>query len=152
MRHLARQPLISLALATAVGTTLASASPSATAQTAPGAAPVFDIHVPAQALASALNDLSRQTGTQVSAAGDLVSKVTAKAVRGRLTAEQALRAMLQGSSLEATPTGTGGFAIRRAVEPLQSHDSLPTVTVTASSEHETASGPVTGYVAKRSRC
>lgn len=151
MRHLARQPLISLVLATAVGTTLASASPPATAQTAaPGAAPVFDIHVPAQALASALNELSRQTGTQVFAAGDLVSKVTAKAVRGRLTAEQALRAMLQGSSLEATPTGTGGFAIRRAVEPLQSHDSLPTVTVTASSEHETASGPVTGYVAKRS--
>ncbi|MDA4517516.1 STN domain-containing protein, partial [Escherichia coli] len=74
---------------------------------------MFDIHVPAQALASAINELSRQTGTQMFAAGDLVAGLSSRAVNGRLTSEQALRELLAGTSLEATRTNNGGFAIRR---------------------------------------
>ena len=66
------------------------------------------------------------------------------AVNGRLTSEQALRELLAGTSLEATRTNNGGFAIRR---PAVSGATLPTINVMDS---ETAAGPVQGYVARRS--
>src|SRR2546427_11653477 len=78
------------------------------------------------------------------AAGELVAGLSSRAVNGRLTSEQALRELLAGTSLEATRTHNGGFAIRR---PAASGATLPTINVTDS---ETAAGPVQGYVARRS--
>ena len=113
-------------------------------------AQVFEIKVPAQPLAAALNELSRQTGTQVFAAGDMVAGVGARAVAGRLTLEQALREMLAGSALEATRTANGDFAIRRAANPRTSSSTLPVVTVTAAADQENPTGPFRGYAARRS--
>src|SRR5256885_13085585 len=50
---------------------------------------------------------------QMFAAGELVAGLSSRAVNGRLTSEQALRELLAGTSLEATRTHNGGFAIRR---------------------------------------
>ena len=142
--------LIHIALVTALGAVLSTHGAPASAQAASSAARVFDIHVPAQPLAAALNELSRQTGTQVFSAGDLVSGVTSRAVSGRRTLDQALHDMLGGSSLEAIKTTTGAVAIRRAADTRTTNDSLPVVTVTATSEQDSATGPVRGYVAQRS--
>lgn len=147
MRSLPRQHLLHTALATAFGTAFLWPV-AAMAQTAgQSAAQAFDIKIPAQSLGAALNELSRQTGTQVFAAGDLVSGLNSRAVAGSFTMEQALRDLLAGTSLEATRTANGGFAIRRFAST-QNGTALPTVNVTAS--RETASGPVAGFVAKRS--
>ena len=142
-----RQHLLSIALAAAFGSA-SLWSPLAAAQS-PGqsAAQVFEINIPAQSLASALNELSRQTGAQMFAAGDLVAGVQSRAVSGKLSSEQALREMLAGTSLEATKTANGGFAVRRSAGTPSSAFTLPTVTVTDS---EAASGPLKGYAAKRS--
>lgn len=144
MPSLPRQHLLSLALATAFGSVSFWSTEAVAQATGQEAAQVFDIHVPAQALASAINELSRQTGTQMFAAGELVAGLSSRAVNGRLTSEQALRELLAGTSLEAIRMNNGGFAIRR---PAVSGATLPTINVTDS---ETAAGPVQGYVARRS--
>jgi len=146
MRSLPRQHLLSLTLATVFGSA-SIWSPLAAAQGAGQTSQVFDINVPAQALASALNELSRQTGSQVFAAGDVVSGISSRAVTGQLTSEQALREMLTGSPLQATRTANGGFAIRRVPEQGASATTLPVVTVT---DREDSYGPIQGYTAKRS--
>lgn len=151
MRPLPRQHLLNAALAAAFGTALGLLSPVAMAQT-PGqaAVQVFEVKVPAQPVATALNELSRQTGVQVFAAGDVVAGVGSQPVSGRLTVAQALETMLAGTALRATRTENGGYAVRRAADvPASSSSTLPTVTVLAEGEAETASGPLKGYVAKR---
>ena len=147
MRSLPRQHLLSAALAAAFGTTTLCALPAAAQPAAQAPSQAFDIHVPAQPLATALNELSRQTQTQVFAAGDLVSGLNSRAVSGKLSVEQALRDMLAGSSLEASRTANGGFAIRRLVS---GSTTLPVVNVLAAHEGESPTGPLQGYVAKRS--
>ena len=87
MRSLPRQHLLSLALATAFGSVSFWSTGAVAQATGQEAAQVFDIHVPAQALASAINELSRQTGTQMFAAGELVAGLSSRAVNGRLTSE-----------------------------------------------------------------
>lgn len=150
MRPLPRQHLLNAALVTAFGTALGLSSPAAVAQTqAQAAVQVFEVKVPAQPVATALNELSRQTGVQVFAAGEVVAGVGSQAVAGRLTVAQALEAMLAGTSLRATRTQNGGYAIRRAADLPASSSALPTVTVVAEGEAESASGPLKGYIAKR---
>ncbi|MFM9926616.1 TonB-dependent siderophore receptor [Variovorax sp. H27-G14] len=112
-------------------------------------AQVFDVKVPSQALGAALNEFSRQTGVQVFAAGDVVAGTSSRAVQGKLTLDQALRQMLAGTTLEATRTGNGGFAVRRAADIPGSQSTLPAVQVVANAD-ESPTGPVTGYVARRS--
>src|SRR5262245_19855611 len=66
-----------------------------------------EVNVPAQSLASALAMLSKQTGIQILAAGDLVAGRQAPAVTGRLTVREALNRLLAGSGLEARATPKG---------------------------------------------
>lgn len=151
MLALPRQHLLAAALAAAFGSTFLLCSPPARAQTSgQAAARVFDVNVPTQALATALNELSRQTGIQVFAAGDVVAGVSSRAVAGKLTLEQALQAMLAGTALEAGNTANGGHAVRRAVQPKAVESTLPLISVTAQADAQNPAGPVKGYVAKRS--
>jgi iron complex outermembrane receptor protein len=150
MRPLPRQHLLNVALAAAFGSVLTVWAPMASAQASgQAAAQVFDVKVPSQALGAALNELSRQTGAQVFAAGEVVAGTSSRTVEGRLTVDQALRQMLAGSSLEATRTANGGFAIRRTSDVPGAQSTLPAVQVVANAE-ESPTGPVTGYVARRS--
>jgi iron complex outermembrane receptor protein len=157
-RHRHRHRLLNAALAAAFGAASFSLllSPAGALAQAAGAADsgarAFDVQVPAQDLSSALNELSRQTGVPVFAAGDVVGGVSSRTVAGRLTIEEALRQVLVGTALQASKAPNGGFAIHRAGPAAKpSESALPPVRVTASAEPaERATGPVSGYVARRS--
>jgi len=151
MRTRPRQRLLAATLAAIFGPVLATtgASPAAAQGTEQlVSTEAFDIRIPAQPLATALNELSRQTGAQIIAGAALLTNTTSRDISGRLTVEQALGRMLADARLEAIRTANGGFAIQRASE--KGGAALPTVLVTASGGGESATGPVAGYVAKRS--
>lgn len=132
-----RQHLLSAALATAFGAAVTTWASVAAAQTpAPAAAQVFDVKLPAQPLAAALNELSRQTAAQVLAAGEVVAGVNAPAVSGRLTLQQALDGLLAGSGLVAVRNGPSQVTIQRA-SGAAAASTLPAVTVQAASDGTT---------------
>lgn len=133
MRSSPRHRLLNAALAAAFGTTFLSWSSLASAQSSTQATePTFNISVPAQPLAAALNELSRQTGAQVLASGDLVSKITAPTVSGRLTLQQALDRLLAGSGLSAAREGSA--VVIRASTTSEADRTLRQVQVTATRE------------------
>ncbi|WP_295988333.1 TonB-dependent receptor [uncultured Variovorax sp.] len=137
MRSSPRYRFLSAALAAAFGTTFVSWSSLASAQASEQAtAPTFDISVPAQPLAAALNELSRQTGAQVFAAGDMVTGISAPAVSGRLTLQQALDRLLASSGLVAVRNGSSQVTIQRA-STATGGTSLPPVTVQATADGTT---------------
>lgn len=131
MRSSPRQHLLSAALATALGTAFLSWSSLATAQTPGQATRVFDVSVAAQPLSSALNELSRQTGMQFFAAGDVVAGVQSPALSGRLTVQQALERLLAGSGLVAVRSGESQVTVQRQSTAPAERGSLPPVSVTA---------------------
>jgi len=78
------------------------------------AAEAKQLDIPAQALATTLTQIGRQTGSEVVFQANDVRGRRAPAVRGSLTAEQALDAALQGSGLRARQTAQGAYVIERA--------------------------------------
>jgi iron complex outermembrane recepter protein len=72
---------------------------------------VYDIHVPAQGVADALNTLSEQTSVPVVFPYDLVSKCAARAVLGRYTLLDALAALLAGTGLSGGLTDKGVLTV-----------------------------------------
>ncbi|SFE57381.1 iron complex outermembrane recepter protein [Paracidovorax wautersii] len=131
MRFSPRNRLLSAALSTAFGTVFVSWSGVAQAQPATQASAVFNIDVPAQSLASALNELSRQTGMQVFAAGDVVAGVRAPALSGHFTLQQALDRLLAGSGLVAARSGASQVTVQRQPAVSSDRATLPQVNVTA---------------------
>jgi iron complex outermembrane receptor protein len=145
----ARKPL---AVAAAIALALAAGfAPQAHAQTgtAAAAATPIAINIPAQPLAQALNELARQANLQMTFPAALVAGKQAPAVSGQMTARQALERMLAGSGLAASVSGSA-VVVRAVPAPQAGETTLPVVTVTAGAEQESATGPVQGYVAKRS--
>jgi len=141
MRSLPRQRLLVVALAAAFSGPFAL--PHALAQAAVQVEAEFDIQVPAQPLDTALNELSRQTGLPILAAGETAASKTSRAVSGRLSAAHALQQMLAGSGLEAARAPNGGFAIRQAsAGTAAAETTLPALTVRARADADAG-----GYVA-----
>jgi iron complex outermembrane receptor protein len=105
--------------------------------------------VPAQPLAQALSAISRQAGIAIGADAALLSGKTAPALRAGLTLQQALEQALAGTGLVAVGSGPSAIAVQ-ARPPASPSAALPAVTVTARADTETATGPVAGYVARRS--
>ncbi|WP_255211527.1 TonB-dependent receptor domain-containing protein [Sphingopyxis granuli] len=96
-----------------VATLAVSAAGAAQAQ----AAEAKQLDIPAQALANTLTQIGRQTGSEVVfQAGDVRGR-NAPAVRGALTAGQALDAALRGSGLRARHTAQGAYVVERAATP-----------------------------------
>ena len=110
-------------------------------------AATFAIALPAQPLGSALNELARQASFQLIVHPDLVAGRSAPAVSGSLSAQQALDRLLAGSGLQASQEGR--VVVVKAA-PKADTVTLGGISVTASAERETPTGPVIGYVAKRS--
>lgn len=112
---------------------------------------VHDISVPAQALSASIVELSRQTSTQIYADGSLLSGITAPAVEGRFTAQQALDRMLGGSGLTSRTSGSG-LLVQKTAPRSESDQQLPVVQVEGEPtvQESSAWSPVEGYVAKRS--
>lgn len=88
----------------------------------------YSFNLPAQPLAASLAALSRQSGIQVFAAGDLVAGRQAPAVSGSLTARDALARLLAGSGLEAA-SSDAGFVVQRRRPASQVEQQLPEVLV-----------------------
>lgn len=100
------------------------------------AAQTFDVDIPAQALPSALEALAQQTGIKPFYPDGIVAGKTARAVSGRMTAEQALTRLLSGSGLHYRFNGKQAVAITPAAPSGQSTPSsdpstLPAVTVSS---------------------
>ena len=108
----------------------------------------LQLALPAQPLALTVDSLARQSGVGIGFDAALAGNRTAPALQGTMTLGQALERALSGSGLAATAQGAG-VAIRRQGDT-GSAITLPAVTVTADADRETATGPVTGYVARRS--
>ncbi|SFV00872.1 iron complex outermembrane recepter protein [Polaromonas sp. YR568] len=143
--HFRKTTLIAALTGAAIGS-LGMLAPPAHAQ---AEAAAFDINLPAQPLGQALAALSRQTGVQVLAAGELVAGKTADALTGRMTAQQALARLLAGSGLQVRAVGQT-LTVERAAPDAAEGNSLKAVTVTATAERESAGGPLRDYVATRS--
>ena len=111
----------------------------------------FDIHMPAQPLATALTELSKQTGVQILAADDLVAGKSAPAVSGRMTAHTALEQLLTGSGLQVVSVGQDLVVQHAAPSPPGSQQAapqdqamtLPQVTVQDSREQKYAATSAT---------
>lgn len=86
------------------------------------------LDLPAQSLATALDQLAAQSHTQMLYAADAVRGLPAPALKGELAVDDALRRLLAGSGLEARANGDNAFVV---VKSPSSVSRLDTVTVTA---------------------
>ncbi len=105
-----------------------------------------DFSLPAQPLDKALAEFARQAGLQLMAAPDLVQGRQGRDVRGRQPVPAALEELLRGSGLRGRVDGST-LIIERTPAVVET-STLGTITVRAAAE--TATGPVSGYVARRS--
>jgi iron complex outermembrane recepter protein len=121
-----------------------------TAHAAPSGAAVFaaqrSLSLPAQPLGQALNALARTWDVAISVDATLVSGRTSPPLQGAFTLGEALERALAGSGMVATPSGSA-VVVRPQPEPI---DTLAPVKVTATVGDESGTGPVPGYVARRS--
>ncbi|CAJ0898379.1 hypothetical protein R1479_04257 [Ralstonia mannitolilytica] len=104
------------------------------------------IDIPAEPLDAALNALARQAGAQLVFASALTAGKTAPRVQGQLSVEEALGRVLAQSGLVARRQGNNTFTIEAAGNSAEV--TLPATV--ASGQAETATGPVRGYIARRS--
>src|SRR5688572_24064769 len=128
-----------MAAVVAIAAGMSALMPAAYAQTTTQNA-TYDINLPAQPLASAIAALSKQTGAQILAAGELVAGRQAPALSGRMTARDALNRLLGGSGLEAAASASG-FVVQRAAPVAQDEQQLEEVKVRAAAPRESATGP-----------
>jgi iron complex outermembrane receptor protein len=98
-----RQPLAALAAAFLVITP---------AYAQPGAEPSrTHMEMPAQALSTALLQVGRQTGVEITFAARSIRRLRAPALQGDFTVEEALARLLAGTKLSYRQTPQGGYAI-----------------------------------------
>lgn len=143
-----RSPLAKAALVWAATVSLLAMAPAAKAQNA-ASEPRVPTAVPAQALAQTLSTLARQTGVAIGADAALLQGQSAPELPAGLTLQQAMDRALAGSGLMAVRSGPNTLSIRPHPSASPGTVALPAVTVTAARDTETATGPLTGYVARR---
>ncbi|WP_293779576.1 TonB-dependent receptor [uncultured Oxalicibacterium sp.] len=124
----------------AAGLTL---SASVFAQSSP-----VDIDISSQPLHQALNALARQTGAQILFVSDITAGKTAPAIKGKLTVQEALSRLLQGSSLHIRTIDNRSFSIVSEREASNIENVLPQVNVTAASTGDLAPVYAGGQVAR----
>lgn len=156
--HTFRRRAASLAVSrglilTVFGTTVLPSAGTAFAQTA---ADARTYAIPAGPLENVLTRFALESGLMLSyGAADIAGK-RSPGLTGSHSAPAALKALLTGTGLAADQQSNGGYVLRAvptsAPRPAarEGEVTLPTVKVTARPDVETATGPVSGYVAKRS--
>lgn len=88
-----------------------TAAPAATPQSDQGQTNLYDFSISSQPLSAALAAFNRLTGIQVSQASGNASEVVISAVRGRMTPQAALEAMLAGTGIPFRFTGNRAVVI-----------------------------------------
>ena len=89
------------------------------------------INIPAQPLASALNSLALQANLQMLFEQGPVAGLTAPAVTGSMTPEQALRALLAGTNLEFVQNADGAIIVRTKAATTVRHRNKPPTQIAA---------------------
>ncbi|MBK1615511.1 TonB-dependent siderophore receptor [Rubrivivax gelatinosus] len=139
-----RRPLARLALAAALACTL----PLAPALLPAAQAASADYDIPAGPLETVLNRFGREAGILLSFPSELVAGQRSPGLRGRHEVGAALELLLRGTGLQAREQPQGGWALVRRGAEGAAAEALPAITARATAE--TATGPVRGYVARRS--
>ncbi|MFZ2268881.1 MAG: TonB-dependent siderophore receptor [Azonexus sp.] len=91
------------------------------------------LDIPAQPLAGALTSLASQSGIQLLFNTDELKGARAPALRGNLSADEALRQLLAGSGFSFASTGKGTFVVQKRAAAA-GDQVLPEVLVTAEAE------------------
>ena len=65
-----------------------------------------ELNLPSQPLQQSIQQLARQSGAEIISAGSILSNKTAPQIKGKVSVEQALKAMLQGTSLTVQKQGS----------------------------------------------
>ncbi|VGO08024.1 Ferrichrome-iron receptor [plant metagenome] len=107
---------------------------------------VAEVKLPAGELSQSLNALAQQTGTPILVEASAAAGKRAAPLSGRMSAIDALRALLAGTGLVAEER-QGALVVKPAPGPVSTLDA---VTVTGSHPIEEAWGPAPGWVAGRS--
>ncbi|TWT12667.1 TonB-dependent siderophore receptor [Reyranella sp. CPCC 100927] len=107
-----------------------------------------NFEIPAQPLSSALVLFGQQSGLQVTVDGSVVRSLSAQAVSGTMTAQQALQRLLAGTGLTYAVSGGTTIAIQSA--PRESEGRIELGPITVEGNKESGYGPVSGYKASRS--
>ena len=110
----------------------------------------IDFAIPAQSLADALVQFSRQTGIQVSSEASVTRDLDSPGVSGRMTAEAALRRLLAGSGISYTFVNDNSVALERSTSATSDSGPIRLDPITVEGRSESAYGPVDGYLAERS--
>ncbi len=106
--------------------------------------------IPSQPLASALTAFGAAARLQVLYPADLARGLTAPAVSGTMTPEDALRRLLAGSGLIYRFTNADTVTLVKPVSGGALDGAMPLDPVTVQGNQERAWGPARGYVAQRS--
>lgn len=80
------------------------------------AAPDVRIDIAAQPLSSALRDLASQAGVQLAFAAEAVGAAKARAIKGEMSVDAALRKLLVGSGLEFRKDGERSYVVVKSAE------------------------------------
>lgn len=72
-----------------------------------------NLSMPEQPLAQSLKNVARQTGENILFTPEAVAGLEGHALSGRMTAQEAVNALLAGSGLEVVSDGNGGLIVRK---------------------------------------
>lgn len=106
--------------------------------------------IPAGPLDKALNRFAVEAGILLTIDATLTTGKQSAGFKGDAGPATGLQRLLQGTGLEAVHGGNGWQLRKALTPPATGETTLAPVTVTANSTNETATGPLNGYVAKRS--
>ncbi|MFZ4877534.1 TonB-dependent receptor plug domain-containing protein [Janthinobacterium sp. Mn2066] len=146
-----------LFLAGAAYGALAFTASGARAQTLDSAEARRTYAIPAGSLERTLTRFASAAGVELSADAALLQGKSSQGLSGSYTVRQGFEALLRGQGLRLVAGANGAYALRAQAASTASTASgdtaaatLPAITVNAALERETATGPVRGYVARRS--
>ncbi|PLY42417.1 hypothetical protein CSZ94_10655 [Janthinobacterium sp. ROICE36] len=135
---------------------LAITAPAAHAQTVDTTPAKRPYAIPAGSLERALTTFASAAGVELSADATLLQGRRSGGLAGSYTVRQGFEELLRGHGVRAVAGANGAYALRAETAPAgaqaaqaQASATLPAITINASSERETATGPVRGYVARR---
>ena len=101
--------------------------------------PLFDFNLKAEPLPQALSDFSRQTGLSVVYTDEAPYGLQAPAIKGRLSAEQALQQLLSQSGFNARRTDANTFALEP--QPTAGALNLGATSITSVAQNDTSYQP-----------
>jgi iron complex outermembrane receptor protein len=110
-------------------------------------------NIPAGPLSRALNSYASAAGVELSVDASLLNGKTSNGLSGNVSLQGGFDALLRGHGLQAVRQLNGGYTVSKATAPAAAEQSsavLPLVSVRDTADNETATGPVRGYVARRS--